>query len=60
MLSYFTDPGTARRHGRAARRVAETRFSLARMVSDYSKLYERALAAAGVPVPSAAEALSPP
>jgi sugar transferase (PEP-CTERM/EpsH1 system associated) len=60
VLSYFTDPGTARRHGRAARRVAETRFSLARMVSDYSKLYERALAAAGVPVPSAAEALSPP
>jgi glycosyltransferase involved in cell wall biosynthesis len=60
MLGYFSDPATARRHGRAARQVAERRFSLARMVSDYSNVYERALAAAGVPVPSAAEALSPP
>jgi sugar transferase (PEP-CTERM/EpsH1 system associated) len=60
MLGYFSDPATARRHGRAARQVAERRFSLAGMVSDYSNLYERALAAAGVPVPSAAEALSPP
>ena len=59
MLRYFSDPATARRHGRAARRVAETRFSLARMVTDYSSLYENALSAAGVAVPPAAEALSP-
>ena len=56
--SYFTDRGTARRHAKAARRVAETRFSLARMVTDYSNLYETALAAAGIPVPPVAEALS--
>jgi len=60
MLRYAADPALARRHGKAARRVAQGRFSLARMVSDYSSLYERALAAAGVPVPPAAEALSPP
>jgi glycosyltransferase involved in cell wall biosynthesis len=60
ILRYFTDPALARLHGRAARRVAQSRFSLARMVSDYANLYERALAAAGVPVPPAAEALSPP
>jgi sugar transferase (PEP-CTERM/EpsH1 system associated) len=60
MLRYAADPALARRHGRAARRVAEARFSLARMVSDYCNLYERALAAAGVPIPPAAEALSPP
>lgn len=60
ILRYFTDPALARLHGRAARRVAQSRFSLVRMVSDYANLYERALAAAGVPVPPAAEALSPP
>ncbi len=51
MLGYFNDQPTARRHARAARRVAESRFSLARMSADYASLYERELAAAGVPVP---------
>jgi sugar transferase (PEP-CTERM/EpsH1 system associated) len=60
MLRYFRDPAIARRHGRAARQVAESRFGLTRMVSDYTTLYERALTAAGVPVPPAAEALSSP
>ena len=48
----------ARRHGKAARRVAEARFSLSGMVSEYCRLYESTLAAAGVPVPGAAQALS--
>ncbi len=39
----------ARRHAKAARRVAESRFSLKRMVADYSALYEHSLAAAGIP-----------
>lgn len=47
MLTYFRDRATARRHGKAARRAAESRFSLDRMVADYGALYERALAAAG-------------
>lgn len=51
MLGYFNDQASARRHARAAHRVAENRFSLARMVADYANLYERALAAAGIPVP---------
>jgi len=51
MLAYFNDSATARRHARAARRAAESRFSLARMAADYTRLYERELAAAGVPVP---------
>ena len=51
MLAYFNDTATARRHARAARRAAESRFSLARMAADYMSLYERELAAAGVPVP---------
>lgn len=51
MLGYFNDPALARRHARAARRAAESRFSLARMTADYMSLYERELAAAGVPVP---------
>ena len=59
MLRYFSDPAMARRHGLAARKAAEGRFSLARMVSNYSNLYERALSAAGVPIPPAAQALSP-
>ena len=59
VLEYFHDPALARRHARAARQVAETRFSLARMVGDYAELYERALAAAGVPLPPAVQALSP-
>ncbi|HEY1288924.1 MAG TPA: TIGR03088 family PEP-CTERM/XrtA system glycosyltransferase [Burkholderiales bacterium] len=55
---YSTDRAIARRHAKAARRVAQSRFSLARMVTDYCSLYETALAAAGVTVPPAAEALS--
>lgn len=48
LLRYLTDPVLARRHAKAARRVAETRFSLTRMVADYGGLYENALAAAGI------------
>lgn len=59
MLTYFTERSTARRHAKAARRVAETRFSLARMVIDYATLYERALADAGIALPGPAEALAP-
>ena len=51
MLAYAGDPKTARRHAKAALRVAEGRFSLTRMVADYVRMYERALAAAGIPVP---------
>jgi len=55
---YSTDRAIARRHAKAARRLAQSRFSLARMVTDYCSLYETALAAAGVTMPPAAEALS--
>ena len=58
MLGYFNDQATARRHARAARRVAESRFSLTRMVSDYASLYERELAAAGIPIPPASAGAS--
>lgn len=51
LLRYFRDPGMARRHAKAARRAAETRFSLTRMVADYCSLYENALAAAGIALP---------
>ncbi len=51
ILGYRNDRTTARRHARAAYRVVEARFSLARMVADYVSVYERALAAAGSPVP---------
>jgi hypothetical protein len=53
MLGYFGDRTTARRHAKAALRVVEARFSLARMLADYAGVYERALAAAGSPVPPA-------
>jgi len=56
LLSYFTGRAMARRHAKAARRVAEARFSLNRMVADYCSLYEGALARAGVPLPGAAQA----
>ena len=59
LVRYSSDRATARRHAKAARRVAQSRFSLARMVADYCNLYETALAAAGVTLPPAAEALSP-
>jgi glycosyltransferase involved in cell wall biosynthesis len=52
MLDYFNDQATARRHAKAARRVAETRFSLSRMVADYASLYERELADAAGSVPA--------
>jgi sugar transferase (PEP-CTERM/EpsH1 system associated) len=57
MLSYYHDRAMARRHGKVARRVAEARFSLSAMVSEYCRLYESTLAAAGVPVPGGAQAL---
>ena len=65
MLGYFNDRATASRHAKAGRRVVENRFSLSRMVADYESMYERALATAGVPVPSfgdipSAEGLGPP
>jgi len=59
LVRYSSDRAMARRHAKAARRAAQSRFSLARMVTDYCSLYETALAAAGVPLPPAAEALSP-
>jgi sugar transferase (PEP-CTERM/EpsH1 system associated) len=54
LLGHFGDRARARRQAKAARRVAEARFSLARMVSDYCSLYESALARAGISLPSAA------
>ena len=59
MVTYFTERSLARRHAKAARRAAENRFSLARMVADYGNLYERSLAAAGIQIPTGAEALAP-
>ena len=56
LLGYFTARATARRHAKAARRLAEARFSLTRMVDDYCSLYEGALVRAGVSLPGAAEA----
>jgi glycosyltransferase involved in cell wall biosynthesis len=50
-LGYLNDRTTARRHGRAAYRAVESRFSLERMVSDYARVYEGELAAAGSPIP---------
>ena len=41
LLSYFTDPVRATLHGIAARAAVEARFSLDRMVADYSAVYER-------------------
>ena len=58
LLRYFNDRATARRHAKAARRAAESHFSLGRMVADYCSLYENALAGAGIAVPPATEALS--
>jgi len=51
VLQYRGDRGLARRHAKAALRVVVDRYSLSRMVADYVRLYERALAAAGSPVP---------
>ena len=51
MLAYFHDRMTARRHAKAAYRAVEARFSLKRMVLDYTRVYERELGAVGSPVP---------
>jgi sugar transferase (PEP-CTERM/EpsH1 system associated) len=51
ILGYYNDRTTARRHAKAALRIAENRFSLTKMALDYATMYERALAAAGIPVP---------
>ncbi len=51
IVGYFHDRTLARRHGKAARRVVESRFSLDRMVADYAGMYESALADAGRRVP---------
>ena len=59
MIRYATDRATARRHASAARHTVESRFSLSRMVLDYSSLYERTLSAAGVELPAAREAMAP-
>ena len=51
IVDYATDRATARRHAKAARRVAETRFSIDRMVADYVTMYRLALTKAGVALP---------
>lgn len=44
ILGYFHDPAAARRHGRAGRHLVERRFSLDRMVGEYTRLYASLLA----------------
>ncbi len=44
ILGYLDDRTSVARHGAAGRQLAERRFSLERMVADYSQLYERMLA----------------
>ena len=51
ILAYFHDRMTARRHAKAAYRAVEARFSLKRMVLDYTRVYERELKAVGTHVP---------
>lgn len=53
ILGYFLDRGTARRHAKAAQRLAVDRFSLSRMIADYVNVYERALEAVGNAIPPA-------
>ena len=43
IVGYVQDPAKARRHAKAARAVAESRFSLTRMAADYAALYDRLL-----------------
>lgn len=50
MVSYLQDSRTARRHARTARRLVEDRFSLDRMVADYSDVYDGLLRRAGVAI----------
>jgi sugar transferase (PEP-CTERM/EpsH1 system associated) len=54
LLAHFGDRARARRQAKAARRAAESRFSLAGMVGDYCSLYESALTRAGISLPPAA------
>jgi sugar transferase (PEP-CTERM/EpsH1 system associated) len=51
IVRYLGDRLTAAQHGAAGRQLAERRFSLERMVSDYARLYDRMLAS----VPAAPE-----
>lgn len=51
ILGYYNDRAAARRHSKAALRIVEYRFSLTKMAMDYATMYERELAAAGIPVP---------
>jgi glycosyltransferase involved in cell wall biosynthesis len=51
IIAYFDDRATAHRHAKAAQRVVATRFSLTAMVAAYDRVYERALAAAGIGLP---------
>ena len=57
VLAYFSDRATAHRHAKAAHYVALNRFSLATMVKAYERVYERALAGAGVAVPPSVNAI---
>lgn len=50
IIAYYLDRAAAKRHAKAAYRVALTRFSLATMVASYAGIYERSLAAAGLPL----------
>ena len=43
IIGYFADSACARRHGRAGRQRAESRFSLERMVERYHRLYSMLL-----------------
>jgi glycosyltransferase involved in cell wall biosynthesis len=52
ILGYVNDPATARRHAKAARHVAVTRFDLDRMVTGYAELYSAALRCAGIALPA--------
>jgi len=56
IIAYFDDPATAKRHGRAGRQRAESRFSLERMVERYHRLYSELVreGAAGHAAPHAA------
>jgi len=53
IIAYYDDRALARRHAKAAHYVALTRFSLTTMVAAYARVYEHALAAAGVALPPA-------
>ena len=50
LTDYFDNPALARRHGKAARLLARSRFSLQSMVDDYVRMYESALVEAGIAV----------